>query len=888
MPGDFHLSSADGLLFTDGTLFSAISPDDSVLTSSLPHSFAYLEAQAASITLNGSVLSFSPAAKVSVSAGHLEFIESDVWFDEGELRLSAMGQTIGVVPLDGELPDQGSGAVTLSSTDLYTSGNGGGLIRFDAGDMIFSYSDLFADNFGNNDGTGGIYVNASQLSLTSSNFFVNAYEEGNAGKIGVNVDGVLQILHDSEISCDTFSSGNAGSVTVTAGELTMDGQGYFAAGGAITSRANGYSSGDAGPVVVTVDDLLQIFSGAHIASDTWSFGNAGRVTVTAGELIMDGQGASAVTGYVTGISSEAGSDIVSETGPGYDYSGDAGHVEVTVDGLLQIRNGARISSDTLSFGNAGKVMVTAGELTMDGMVSSSFTGIASQAALSSHGDAGPVAVTVQGLLQIVNGSSITSDTFSSGNAGDLTVTAGELVMDGLASSSFTGITSSTLEDHGDAGQVMVTVDGLLQILGGAEISSDTFSTGDAGSVTVSAAELNIDGQDSAYFTGITSSTIDGSGDAGQVLVDVEGLLQISDGAQITSDTLSSGNAGSVTVTAGDLCMDNAHSAFTGISSSTLEDQGDAGQVLVTVDQLLEIISGAEISSSTFSAGNAGSVLVSAASIVIDDHNSNLFTGISSEANIDSTGLVGSVTVRAESLDLSQNGFISITGDQVLASELAAAAESGSLVITADRFNLCQNSSLSAATGGNVSASPIFIQAGELLLSDASRITTSANEADGGPIVINCERIIIMDSQISTSVAGKTGDGGNITISGIGKSAPLLIMDSGFIQANTAAEEARGGDISLDVQAAIASYNNLHIGGSVRQTFTADSLFNIIQAAAPGGEQGTITLSAPQLDLSGTLVALQATVAEPVQLATDPCRFTDHEKGSSLLFVNKGE
>ena len=47
-------------------------------------------------------------------------------------------------------------------------------------------------------------------------------------------------------------------------------------------------------------------------------------------------------------------------------TGDAGSTEITVDGVLELLDGASLFSATRSFGNAGSIVVSAGELRIDG------------------------------------------------------------------------------------------------------------------------------------------------------------------------------------------------------------------------------------------------------------------------------------------------------------------------------------------------------------------------------------------------------------------------------------------------------------------------------------------------------------------------------------------
>ena len=78
-----------------------------------------------------------------------------------------------------------------------------------------------------------------------------------------------------------------------------------------------------------------------------------------------------------------------------------------------------------------------------------------------------------------------------------------MTIDGQGSEYFTGIASQAdFGSTGKAGSVDINVDGMLQLLNGAQILSDTWATGDAGSMTVHVGEMIIDDQGCEYFTAL--------------------------------------------------------------------------------------------------------------------------------------------------------------------------------------------------------------------------------------------------------------------------------------------------------------------------------------------------------------------------------------------------
>ncbi len=677
---------------------------------------------------------------------------------------------------------------------------------------------------------------------------------GHAGNVTVTVTGLLELLDGASISSSTFAAGDAGSVMVQAGALRIDGEGVV--------KASTGSEGDAGDVLVTVTGLLELLDGASIASSTFAAGDAGSVMVQAGALRIDGQGVGA------GIASQANSPS----------SGDAGSIEVRVDGLLELLNGAQISSSTLAVGDAGSVLVQAGELRIDsqGNPDQVSTAIASEAAFGSGGHAGDTTVTVDGLLELLDGASISSSTFA-GDAGSVVVQAGELRIDGRGDPGlFTRISSNANPgSSGDAGSVEVTVAGLLELFDGADISSGTFAVGEAGSVAIRAEALRIDGKGTT--TGVFSTAEpDSSGNAGSIGVTVAGLLELLDGAVISSNTSAAGDAGDIAVRAEALRIDGGGTLdlVTGIGSIAGTGSGDAGSVTVEVAGRAELLDGAQVSTES-DGGDAGTVSLHAADLLIDGRGRS--TGMSSRALTNATGHVGSIDVEVGGLEVLGGGEITIDADQTLAFGDAAGDRASHIRIAADSLSM-DGGRISARSTGNVPASRIDISAGEMSIEGVSRITTESNQADAGPITIDVADLLwLRNSEITTSVLGETGDGGDITLR-----SDFVILEGGFVQANTAAQGARGGNILIDARALVASQGVVEIGGAQRQVFEPGSGRNVIQAAAPGGEQGLINITAPELDITASLVPLATPFDDPDDLITNACLTAAGEQASSLV------
>jgi len=364
-----------------------------------------------------------------------------------------------------------------------------------------------------------------------------------------------------------------------------------------------------------------------------------------------------------------------------------------------------------------------------------------------------------------------------------------------------------------------------------------------GKIDVRAGSLEMDGN--AKISGDTH----GSQSGASIDARLQGNLTMSGGSQISSSAFpySKGNAGGVEVNARELTIDGSGKYETGIRSEAEEfSSGNAGHVKVTVADQLSLLGAGRISSSTlaFSKGNAGGVEVNARELTIDGRRlpglPDIFTGIRSQAREFSSGNAGDVVIDVvKQLSLFEGR------------------------ITSRAF-------------GKGDAGDVKICANELRL-DRSIIDTEAENGNGGLINIDGGHLIYLkDSEIITSVLGTSGNAGNIDLK-----SKILVMETGFIQANATAQDALGGNIQLDdVDALIPSGSSLLIGGDRHlQRDRGRFGYNVIQAAAPRGKSGNIEVSDVQLDLSGSIASISTQPMDVSGLTQDFCGLG---AGSSLI------
>ncbi|ODS24428.1 hypothetical protein AB835_03780 [Candidatus Endobugula sertula] len=243
------------------------------------------------------------------------------------------------------------------------------------------------------------------------------------------------------------------------------------------------------------------------------------------------------------------------------------------------------------------------------------------------------------------------------------------------------------------------------------------------------------------------SVIDASsfcaGGGGNIDLQIAQDLTLYSASTVSSDAVGTGNAGSIVVLANQLLIDDAGSGFlTGIfSDSTATATGDAGTIDIQVENV-DVLGGGFISSSTFGVGDAGDITVSADRLLIDRAGSDSLTGIFSDTDAGATGDAGTVNIQAVNVEVLGGGQIS--------SSTFSAGDAGSITVSADLLLVDRAGSVfftgifsdtDVTSMGD--AGSIDIQAGEIEVLGGGEIGSNTFGAgDAGSIAVLAERLSI--------------------------------------------------------------------------------------------------------------------------------------------------
>jgi filamentous hemagglutinin family protein len=811
-----------------------------------------------------------------------------------------------------DIASTATASITNIVTLSYTAGNAGaitihtGSLSIDgaASNSGFTGIESFSDGAG---AGGAIQINVTGAATIANGGQINsaADAQGNAGNIVMSAGKLL--LQDSGNASTTgvyegtYGAGSAGAVQVTAGALTMIGPASASAnpvsienstqagatgvagninidvsgnisltGGAIAS--NTYSSAAGGQVTVKAVGTVSLLAGASIDAASTATGNAGGISLTAAALDIAGQASTAETGVIAHAYQGNAGDIQINVGtlsidggPGPGFAdidaatygaGAGGQVRIDVTGSATLVDNGFIVTDTSGQGNAGNIDLTAANLVINGQTNTSI------------------------------GTGIEAGTYGAGNAGSIHINAGSLTMTGYEATNSTvpAYIESGAEagSSGAAGDVTVDVTGNILLSGEAQIGSDTFTPQNSGRVVVNAGG-GIYLSDGGHFSSISNT---GSGSSGDVSVtaatlDIEGQGNLLTG--ISTESFGSGGSGNIRVQVGSLLINGGGAGGSGaaIDSEVYPEGtggvgGAGGSIVVAVAGNATLENGSKISTTSYGSGPAGDVSVSAGSLVLGGGSYRSI--ISSGARAGSGGQPGNVTIDASTLEVLEDGSINIA-DEATVSDPDRIRPTR-IAITAGQIDL-DNGLITAASTGNVAASSIDINYGSGLRMDPSTISTSSQDGNGGPITITgAGPLLISHSDITTSVLGTSnGNGGDITIN-----VPVIALDTGAIQANTFAPLASGGTVTIDAQALVPSYQSYILGGSAIAFDPTVMGLNVVQAAAPDGVSGALSVTVPTLDLGNALLGLTGKPSAPATLGRDLCGAT---RGSSLAIAGRG-
>ena len=396
---------------------------------------------------------------------------------------------------------------------------------------------------------------------------------GPAGVIRIETDR-LAITEGAQISTTTRGPGPGGILTVIAQEsieIIDESGGQFRSGLFSNSGEGeaGEPTGDAGDIVIKAPRLT--VSGGRILTRTLGDGNAGDITIEVDQLELLGGGQ-----IYNGVGDTQANDEILGNPDGTGRGGlltvrATEAVVITGEDLAGFSSGL-FSSAQIGHGNAGGVVIMTPTLDMRDSGS-----IAATSSNQSTGDAGNIDVQV-GRLILTEGASIDSDTNGVGQGGQVTIVATEVIMiTGRNSQGFLSGVFTDTTDQGRGGDIILSAP-QVQLTDRSAVSAESAGKGDAGNIRIAAQEIALRGG-----SAITTTVGQGEASGGNILIGgaitddgiiTEGVEILTlDGSQMTADT-DAGSGANITMGVQHLVLDDASA----ITANT--DAGTGGNLRV--------------------------------------------------------------------------------------------------------------------------------------------------------------------------------------------------------------------------------------------------------------------------------------------------------------------
>jgi filamentous hemagglutinin family protein len=671
------------------------------------------------------------------------------------------------------------------------------------------------------------------------------------------------------------------------------------------------TSGNGGGNIQVQGRRVTLTDGSAILANTLGNSVGGNLTVKASEA-LEVIGTSANLPFYSGL--------FADVAPG--ATGGGGNLTIESDRLL-VADGAQIGANTFGPGQADELIVRATEIELIGGSPLGPSGLFSVVAPGATGNGGNITIESDRLL-LVDGGQISTNTFGDGKAGELIVRAKEVELIGASPLGPSGLLSGVEPGAtGNGGNITIESDRLL-LVNGAQISTNTFGSGDAGNLTVKATEIEVIGNSpfEPFFSSSRLSTsvqVQATGSGGDLTIQSD-RLHIADGAQISVGTFGAGDAGALSITAQSTEV-IGESPFrpSGLFAPVgFDATGKGGDLMINTDRL-RVVDGAQISVSTAGLGNAGELTINASeSVELIGVSPRGASGLFASA-VFGTGEGGDIRLNTNSLKIQDGATINVGNfstnpnippgqgkagnieintnaiilDSTIAnnpSNITASTVSGGggniILQVQDSLIASHGSQISAETFGSGNGGSIEIFANSLELSSNARISTNSEGlGQAGNIAIETDRLETNGGEI-VATSRQTG-GGNIDL----VSNFILLENGSLISTSVQDSTGGGGNITIDTDLFIAIENSdiradavLGPGGNIQ--ISTQGLFpspdSEITASSQFGVDGAVEITNPNAQKTAGVVKLPETVSDRAQQIVTGC-----PAGKENVFVVTG-
>jgi filamentous hemagglutinin family protein len=737
MGGTFIGSTASGVKFADGNIYSAVNPQAPLLTMTIPVGLQFgSQPGKIDFTASTSLLTNYSGSSFLLAGGDITLTSSKLILPNGKIELVAVND-VGSIDIDrNKLIDPKSPSIAIP-TDLKRA------------DIVIQNGSSL-ETSGTN--SGNIDLQAANITLSgttvSNRSVINARSTGNtpskSGNININVTGDLLISgSNSGISTSTFGAVNGGDIQISGENLIIVNGAYLE-----TSPRTG-SSGNGGNISISTRNSVRLGAPTNgeesdIFTGSYSTGNSGNISIETGKLIQRDGAQIFTSDLVTSNLKSTGKlgDIKIIARESVEVSGvatttfDLGFPLPTAISSFSTtnKNSGNIDIQTPKFAVKDGASITSGtERSLGGTIS--ITGLNGQNAESveivGNSNLGQFLGTenVAAFAGVGNGSRIRSITSDSGNAGSVNIKADRVSLQGGAR-----IDVRTL-GSGEGGSIDIQAK-TVELVNGGQLISTTQGSGGAGKINVRADNtLNLNSIDSTFEakrTFLSLITVINNQPAARKALNDYLQNPNSTSQQLVFDYWQqiNNNIPDRQILAGyfTLLQDNptARATLKSFLTNTAKQASIADyNILLNVGNSSGIVSRSLLDST----GNGGNINVISPTINIKD-------GAAITASSDGTGRGGNIMAKAESIELNRGSITAKT----------LSANGGEIDLTFNKLLLMRNQSeisASAATNGNGGNITINAPQGVIFAvpNENSDIIASAIGGKGGTVEVDAKNVL---------------------------------------------------------------------------------------------------------------------------------------------------
>ncbi|ELS05597.1 hypothetical protein Xen7305DRAFT_00053440 [Xenococcus sp. PCC 7305] len=479
-----------------------------------------------------------------------------------------------------------------------------------------------------------IELNGTSPNGTPSGVFTNTLATGNSGNLNIETNNL--VLRDGgDIGSSVLGTGKTGNIIIKANHIDLSDSSSVDNTSSIFATVANKATGVSGDITIETESLI-LNNGTQISSSVEGSGKGGNIDIRAHEIDLIGYNSIA----------DESSGLFTTIFPG--ATGDSGNITITADNL-RVSSGAQISVATGGFGFAGDLTLRVSEsieLTGNAIAEGGGSSGLFSSAVFGDGNGGNLDLTTDQLI-IKDGATVSASNFLSGNAnvppgtglaGDITINAQTIVLNGVDVDTPSSINASTFA--GGGGNIELNSQ-TITATNGAQVNAETSGKGDGGLIQVNTENFTLN--NGAVFSSRTSA----AGDAGTISV-TGSVLEISNQGTITTSSTGNGQAGNIDLKSAEIQTNQ------GLIIATSEQSG-GGDINITNTEFLLMDNNSLISTSVSDSTGGGGNIVIASDYIVNRDNSDI------RANA-SFGDGGTISINTEVILLSADSNIDASSD----------------------------------------------------------------------------------------------------------------------------------------------------------------------------------------------------------------------------------